>query len=173
MHTLGDMAKALNRTGAYLHGIQARFDLPVFEGASYSDAYFAFLKNVVYLRILNVSEESLRDLWRVEKKLLQLLHLDSPNSRTWFLDNCGQTTRRHRRLLLSNADIGVTLPSETVQLGLNFKSELPEFFDGREMGEDVIRVLKKYLGLYGRILGQIQNEVPVIRDAVRFNARFG
>ena len=31
MPTLGDMAKALNRSAVYLHGVQARFELPVFE----------------------------------------------------------------------------------------------------------------------------------------------
>ena len=37
MHTLGDMAKALNRAPVYLAGLQKRFELPVFEGAAYSD----------------------------------------------------------------------------------------------------------------------------------------
>jgi len=33
MHTLGDMAKALNRSPVYLHGLQTRFELPVSGGA--------------------------------------------------------------------------------------------------------------------------------------------
>jgi hypothetical protein len=41
MHTLGDMVTSLNRSAVYLHGLQARFELPVSEGASYSDAYLA------------------------------------------------------------------------------------------------------------------------------------
>ena len=77
MNTLGDMAKALNRSPVYLHGLQARFELPVCEGAGYSSAYLEFLQTVVFLRVLNVSESSLRDLWHLEKKLLQLLHVDS------------------------------------------------------------------------------------------------
>ncbi len=75
----------------YLHGLQARFELPTFEGAGYSEAYLEFLRGIISLRVLNVSEESLRDLWRLEIKLLQLLHVDSTGSKTWFLDSCGQT----------------------------------------------------------------------------------
>ncbi len=41
---------------------------------------------VVYLRIFGVGEESLRDLWILEKKLLTLLHVDSAGSQTWFLE---------------------------------------------------------------------------------------
>ena len=99
MHTLGDMAKALNRPAVYLSGLQARFELPLLEGAAYSDAYLAFIRTVVYLRALFISEEALRDLWHIEKKLLALLHADSTGSPTWFLDACGQTAHRNRRLL--------------------------------------------------------------------------
>ena len=102
MHTLGDMAKSLNRSAVYLHGVQARFELPAMEGAGYTEAYLAFLRTVVFMRMLNVSEESLRDLWHLEKKLLQLLHVDSTGSPTWFLDACGRTNHPRRRLLLTN-----------------------------------------------------------------------
>src|ERR1035437_2140165 len=110
MHTLGDMAKLLNRSPVYLAGLQKRFELPAIDGAGYSDAYLAFMRTVVFLRLFNVTEESLRDLWRLEKKLLQLLHVDSTGSPTWFLDSCGPPPHR-RRLLLTNHDMGVALPS--------------------------------------------------------------
>lgn len=135
MHTLGDMAKALNRSAVYLHGVQARFELPTMVGSGYPEAYLSFLRTVVFLRILNVSEESLRDLWHIERKLLQLLHVDSTGSSTWFLDSCGASTHPERRLLLTNHDMGVALPSRTLQLGLNFAADLPELFAGKEMGK--------------------------------------
>ena len=146
MHTLGDMAKALNRPAVYLSGLQARFELPLLEGAAYSDAYLAFIRTVVYLRALFISEEALRDLWHIEKKLLALLHADSTGSPTWFLDACGQTAHRNRRLLLTNFDMGVKVPAKMVQLGLDFSGQLPELFAGKEMGEDALRVLNDYLG---------------------------
>ena len=172
MHTLSDIATVLNRSAIYIKGLQVRFELPVYQGAKYTDAYLNFLRNIVYLRIMNVAEDTLRDLWRLEKKILCLLNLDSMASKTWFLDACGQMTHRKRRLLLSNSDIGVTLPSESVQLGLNFKTQLPEFFDGREMGEDVARVLKQYLKIYMRIRESIEKEAPLTRSAARSAARF-
>ena len=41
MQTLGDMAKALNRSPVYLRVLQTRFELPVVEGAAYASAYLA------------------------------------------------------------------------------------------------------------------------------------
>lgn len=171
MHTLGEMASALNRSAMYLHGLQARFELPVLEGATYSDAYLAFLRTVIFLRMLNVSEASVCDLWHLEKKLLQLLHVDSTGSPTWFLDSCGRTTHLRRRLLLTNHDMGVTLPSRTLQLGLNFATNLPELFAGKEMGEDALRVLGEYLKFHARIQADVSAEVPLVRVAARWSAR--
>jgi hypothetical protein len=171
MHTLGDMAKALNRSLVYLHGLQARFELPSFEGTGYSDPYLAFLRTIVFLRLLSVTEESLRQLWHLEKKLLQLLHVDTTGSPTWFLDACGPTTHARRRLLLSNHDMGVSLTPRTVQLGLNFAKDLPELFAGKEMGEDALRVLRDYLKLYTRMQTDVGAELPLLRSAIRWSKR--
>jgi hypothetical protein len=76
-HTLAEMAKALNRPAVVVSGLQNRFELPAFEGAGYFDAYLAFLKTVVCLRTLGIAEDRLLRLWTLEKKLLQLLHVDS------------------------------------------------------------------------------------------------
>ena len=171
MHALGDISKILNRSPLFCSGLQARFDLPVFEGAGYSDAYVSFLRTVVYLRALSISEEALRDLWHIEKKLLQLLHVDSTGSPTWFLDACGQTTHRRRRLRLTNYDLGVKLPSRVIQLGLNFAADLPELFASKEMGEDALRVLGEYLKLHARIRAAARTEVPIVRAAIRWSGR--
>ena len=86
MRTFGDMAKELNRTPVYLSGLQKRFALPTLDGAAYSNAYVAFLRGAINLRTFDISEETLRDLWHLEKKLLQLIHVGSTGPRTWFLD---------------------------------------------------------------------------------------
>ena len=151
MHTLGDIAKSLNRSALYLTGLQNRFKLPATKGPGYSDAYLAFLRTVVHLRILSISEKSLLELWQFEKKLLQLLHVDSTGSPTWFLDSCGQTGCPRQRLLLSNYDLGAELPTGGLQLGLNFTEALPELFAGKDMGEDTLRVLSDYLKRYTAI----------------------
>ena len=110
-----------------------------------------YLRTVAYLRMLNVSEENLIKLWQLEKKLLTLLHVDSIGSPTWFLDSCGLTKNKQRRLLLTNYDIGMDLRAQVLQLGLNFTQASPELFDGKEMGEDAMRVLGQYLKLASRI----------------------
>ena len=165
MHTFADLAKALNRATVYVSGLQSRFALPVFDGAAYSAAYLAFLQTVVHLRTLSISEEALRDLWHIEKKLLQLLHADSTGSPTWFLDSCGATTRPKHRLLLTNFKLDTIVNGKGVQLGLNFAKTEPELFAGQEMGEDVLRVLKDYRKLYSRISADLKAELPHVRAA--------
>lgn len=167
-HTLADLANALNRPAVALSGLQNRFALPAFEGAAYSDAYLAFLKTVVYLRTLGITEDRLLRLWHLEKKLLQLLHADSTGSKTWLLDSCGATTRRARRLLLTNYDIGIAIPARALQLGLNFAETPAELFAGSEMGEDAIRVLKDIIPLQAAILSDVAAELPHLRETAKW-----
>ena len=54
MHTLAEIARALNRPVIYLSGLQKRFALPVME--TYSDAYAAFFRTFVFLWALNITE---------------------------------------------------------------------------------------------------------------------
>lgn len=171
MHTLGDLAKALNRPAVYLTGLQARFEVLAISGAGYSEAYLAFLKGIVHLRALNVPEEALRDLWRLEKKLLQLLHWDSTGSPTWFLDACGQTTHTRRRLLLTNHDLGVAIDARILQPGLNFTTAGRELFASQEMGEDALRVLAEYLKLHARVRTEASAELPSLRAALAWAKR--
>jgi hypothetical protein len=168
--TFGDMAKELNRSPIYLSGIQKRFELPGFEGAAYSPAYVAFLRAIIAFRTFDISEENLRDLWHLEKKLLHLLHVDSTGSRTWFLDFCSATKHSERRLLLTNYDLGVPLTASEVQIGLNFADSAPELFAGQEMGEDALRVLRACLNIRAGILGDIATELPHVRATVGWAA---
>ena len=170
VHTLADIAAKLNRSTVYLSGLQKRFELPAFEGATYPDAYLEFFRTLVYLRTFGVSEESLRDLWILEKKLLTLLHVDSTGSRTWFLDACGRTTHRERRLMLSNFDLGIPLDAREVQTGLDFSDRLPELFEGKAMGEDALRVLDECLKLEKTFLNDVRAELPHVREAVKWAA---
>jgi hypothetical protein len=168
--TLGEMARSVNRSPLYLGGLQKRFELPVLKGAVYTDAYCAFLKALIALRTLGIAEDTLLRLWKLERALLRLLHVDSTGSPTWFLDACGSITHRARRLLLSNYDLGVDVPSKAVQLGLDFADQRKELFAGKEMGEDALRLLNTYLDLYGRIRADLQGELPRVREAVRWAA---
>ena len=167
MHTLANLAKALNRPIVYLQGLQKRFALPIFKDATYSDAYLLFLQTIINMRTLNVAEDVILDLWHTEKKLLQLIHADSTGSPTWFLDSCGSKGRPHHRLLLSNFDICVDIASGTLQLGLQFTDTAKELFTGTEMGEDAIALLKTYIVARTRIQSTITTELPHLRAALR------
>ncbi len=166
MHTFANLAKALNRSTVYVSGLQSRFELPTFDGAGYSEAYLAFLQTVVHLRTLSITEETLRDLWHIDKKLLVLLHADSTGSPTWFLDSCGATTSPKRRLLLTNYELDAEIQGKGLQLGLNFAETTPELFAGQEMGEDALRVLNEYRKLHARISADVKAELPQVRAAV-------
>jgi len=172
MHSLGALAKTLNREPFYIRALLSRFEVPLREGALFTEAHLAFLETIVRLRTFNVTEVTLRELWHLEKKLLQLLHVDSTGSSTWFLDACGATTHPERRLLLTTYDLGVPLTGGEVQTGLNFSQSLPELFAGQEMGENTLRVFAEYLKQQQRILASIASELPRVRSAVKWAARF-
>ncbi len=172
MHTLGDIAKALNRSVVYLQSLQKRFDLPILKGSNYSGSYLLFLQTVIGLRTLNISEEAILELWRMERKLLQLLHADTTGSPTWFLDSCGSRRRRSHRLMLSNFDIGVYLAPGTLQLGLQFSETTKELFTGKEMGEDALALLDAYLKASSVLVDAIPAELPNLRTATRLGKRF-
>jgi hypothetical protein len=170
MLSIADFSRALNRPAVYLIGLQARFELPPLQTIPNSKALLDFLRAIIALRSLNVSEESLRDLWCLEKKLLQLVHADAAGSTTWYLDACGQRTDRHRRLLLSNYDVGMDLTAGALQLGLDFTTRPVELFGGKEMGEDAIRVLTQCVKINSAICRQIKEELPHIRAAINWTA---
>ena len=165
--TLGEIAKRLNRPALYVHGLQERFELPVLEGDAYAPAYLACLRRIVLLRVLGVSEDRLRELWHLEKKLLQLLHVDSSGSPTWFLDACGQSAHASRRLLLTNYDLGREVSGGALQLGLNFSAQVRELFASAAMGEDARRILNQCLEIQACIRSDIAREQPNARAAAR------
>jgi hypothetical protein len=166
--TLGDLAKALNRSVVYLNGLQRRFELPVLEGAAYAPAYLAFLRKIVHLRILGVPEDLLLDLWKTEKHLLTLLHFQTGRSPTWFLDECGQAGHTDRRLLLTHHDMGPEFARRMLQPHLDFDPAASGLFSHRETGDDVLRVLARYHGMLENIQRLAAAEVPMLRATLHW-----
>ena len=60
MLSIAFISKAINRPAVYLTGLQARFELPPLQTFYNSKALVDFLRAIIALRWLNVSEESLR-----------------------------------------------------------------------------------------------------------------
>ena len=166
MKRIKEIAERLGRPAIWILGIQKRFGLPVLE--SYSEGYEAFLRKILYLRVLGVSEESLREFWGVERKLIEVLHLDSQSSPTWMVDACSVAGDSDRRLLLSNIDLGFLLPATDLQIGLNFATSTPELFVGKEMGEDALKVLQDYRTRLTAIRASVGSELAVLRGAIKW-----
>jgi hypothetical protein len=76
-----------------------------------------------------------------------------------------------RRLLLSNYDVGISVPAHALQLGLNFAASLPELFVGKEMGKDALRVLNDIIPLQAAIRADVAAELPHLRETAKWAAR--
>jgi hypothetical protein len=166
MKSMKQMVERLGRPTVWIAGVQKRFGLPVLE--SYSEGYEAFLRKILHLRVLGVSEESLREFWVVERKLIEVLHLDPQSSPTWMVNACSVAADPDRRLLLSNIDLGFPLLSADLQIGLNFASSSPELFAGKEMGEDALKLLQDYRTRIAGIFLSVASESRILRDALKW-----
>jgi hypothetical protein len=169
-----DLCRALDRPTAWVRGVQRRLDLHRPENeAGYSTPYLVFLEKVLFLRALHVPEEDIAELFETEKKILRLQHVDTlTRSPTWYLDACesgeGRGDAGNGWLLLSGYCLGFPLDADTVQPALDFGERSTELFPGREMGEDVRRLLKKYREHHAQVRARIARERPVLEAALRW-----
>jgi hypothetical protein len=166
MKSIQIMAEGLGRPVVWIAGVQKRFGVPVLE--SYPEGYEEFLRKILYLRVLGVSEESLREFWAVERKLIEVLHLDPQSSPTWMVDACTVPANPERRLLLSNIDLGFPLPATDLQIGLNFGGSSPELFAGKEMGEDALRLISDYRTRLAAIRSTVASEITVLKGSIKW-----
>jgi hypothetical protein len=172
MHTFSQMTRLLNRSPKEVQNLQSRFELPVFAGAGYSEAYLAFLRTVVRLRTLQVREETLREMWVLERKLLRLLHADAGGSPTWYLDACGTKTPGRHRLLLSQRDVGAAFDEGAVQPGLDLSPEQSgELFSGEAMGEDILRLINEYRRIHHDVRKSVRTALPLVDATVAWAKR--
>ena len=170
MKSMKLMAEGLGRPAVWIAGVQKRFGLPGLE--IYPEGYESFLRKIVHLRVLGVSEETLREFWAVERKLIEVLHLDPQSSPTWMVDACAYPADPDRRLLLSNIDLGFPLPATDLQIGLNFAASAPELFAGKEMGEDALRLLSDYRTRLTAIRSTVASESLILPAAVKWGKGF-
>jgi hypothetical protein len=166
MKSIKLMAEGLGRPGVWVAGVQKRFGLPVLE--RYYEGYESFLRKILHLRVLGVSEETLREFWAVERKIIEVLHLDPQSSPSWMVDACAFESDPDRRLLLSNIDLGFPLLATDLQIGLNFAATSPELFAGRDMGEDALQLISDYRTRVTAIRSTMASESRILRDALKW-----
>jgi hypothetical protein len=169
------IATRCGRPVTALRTIQKTFALHIPTEGVYSEAYCRFLEKIVALQALHVSRTALLEIFEKEKQILRLLHVDTlSSSPTWYLDDCAQPETKASlatRLLLTGHDLGFKLDAPATQDTLDFGSREKELFKGREMGEDVRKLLADYLRLFTAIRQTVSTEIPVIRNALNWASR--
>jgi hypothetical protein len=151
--------------------MRKRFGLPILE--DYPECYVAFLRKIRDLRNLGVSEEKLGQLWELERKLIEILHLDLGGGELSLIEGCSAEADPEHRLLLSNADLGVPLKARDVQAGLDFQNRPQELFEGKEMGEDALRLLGEYRVLLQGVRELVGRERKFLSASLRWERSIG
>ncbi|MCE9613516.1 MAG: hypothetical protein K8T26_04520 [Lentisphaerae bacterium] len=167
-YSLSDLAVALGKSVPYLRNLQVQIkaDVPR-RPERYPEAYVHFMRRVVALRMFHVPADEIAELFQKEKKILEFLHFDAmSDSPLWYLTAGDGAVRTERHLLLTGQDLGFPVTSGAIQCNLDFRERSPELFDGREMGEDVRKVIDLYLKLLRKIDERVKAERPVLLDAL-------
>jgi hypothetical protein len=172
-YSFADLCQALRRSQVFVRHLQSGLDLPVLRGeARYPEPYCIFLQKIVALRTLGIALEDLRDLFLREKKILEMLHVDTQtDSPTWYLDSCQLDGRSERRLFLTSHDVGFPLHAGVVQPALNFGDRNPELFSRREMGEDLTSFCQVYVRHLQRMKSRLEAEKISVRLALSWADR--
>jgi hypothetical protein len=165
------LSETLGRPALWITRMRKRFGLPVLE--DYPECYVAFLRKIRDLRNLGVSEEKLGQLWELERKLIAILHLDLGGGELSLIEGCSVEADPDRRLLLSNADLGVPLMARDVQAGLDFQSRPLELFEGQAMGEDALRLLGEYRDLLQEVREIVGRERVVLKASLQWERSLG
>ena len=139
---LNEMAKVVGKSGAYIMTLQKKFGLPA--SKDYPDGYATLVKKLVYLSICSVPDKDIKALLTKERKLLELLKVDSLHDGSlWFESICCMKSGP-TRLLLTGHDLGQPVECNTIQTGLDFSERDKELFQAAEMGASALRELKGY-----------------------------
>ncbi|MEP4076973.1 hypothetical protein [Haloferula sp.] len=165
MYSLTDIAEIMGRHQVQLGHLLKRYGLPTHSGIGYSECYVDFFRQVIFLRLAQVPESEIQELWDVERKIMVLLHADSVGSPTWMIDGYAQSGHADRRLFLSRFDIGADLGSVSAQPGLDFSGSKGELFAAGEMGEDALRLIAEYRVQLNPILKVVAQQEGVLRAA--------
>ncbi|NQU40492.1 MAG: hypothetical protein HQ523_11110 [Lentisphaerae bacterium] len=160
------LAKVVGKSVPYVITLQKKFELPARE--QYSGGHGVLLKKLLYLSVCAVPLKEIKELLKSERRLLELLNVDSLHERQdWFESLCSMSAGP-TRLLLSGYDIGCTLTNTTVQAGLDFSARDRELFEDHEMGASALVGLQLYSKVVEGIQARMQLEIPVMRAALQW-----
>ena len=183
-YMFSELCHTLGKSSLYVHNLQRNLQLPIHKSVSatkqtdsskkgnaspqgYSLEYLCFLEKIVAMRAFNIPLTRIVELFEIEKKILVLLHIDALcDSEPWYLGVSEPEHYTDRHLLLTGHDVGFTISDGAIQHNLDFGDKEAELFDGKEMGEDVRRVLHKYIQLLDETRNTVHKEQPILRNAL-------
>lgn len=165
------LAGAVGQSVPAVMGLQKKFELPT--ATEYPDGYAALLQKLLFLSLCRVPLKEVECLLARERKLLELLKVDSlAQGPLWFEALCtmkpGPT-----RLLLSGYDLGQPLDGAGIQTGLDFADRAAELFSGTEMGDDALLAYRACRDARMAVLTRLQQETPPLADALKWARKLG
>lgn len=143
------------------HGLQTR--------AQYSAGYAVLVRKLIYLGVMSVPGRDTQTLLDRERKLLELMKVDSLDPDPgWFENLC---TMKHgpTRLLLSGYDLG---RERGVQPGLDFSRREKELFTPGEMGADALKALAACRAATVAVTARLRQETPALASALKWAGKF-
>ena len=158
------VAEAVGKSVPYVMNLQQKYGLAVCK--VYSEGHAVLIKKLIYLSICSVPIKDIKTLLKRERRLLELLRVDSQQETPdWFESLCTMKSGA-RRLLLTGYDIGYALSGEVVQPGLDFSSRGKELFGESEMGSSALVGLKLYVKIREEVRSKMKQELPVMAAAL-------
>ena len=165
-YSFPELCRALRKSQIFVRNLQTGLDLYVAGNSDrYPEAYFAFMFKVVALRAANIPVEDIRDLFLREKRIQEMLHVDTlSESPLWYLAHCDLSGWSESRLFLTGYDVGQPIASGVIQSHLNFDGlRKGELFSGPAMGED----LREFCRVYWRGLEKVRARIIQEKQSLR------
>lgn len=160
---LKKLAEKCGKSPTFVMTAQKKFELPALK--EYSAGYAVLLTKLMYLSACAVPQKEICTLLSRERKLLELLKVDSlAPSPTWFEDLCVDKFGP-KRLLLSGYDLG---HRAGVQTGLDFAERDNELFGKHEMGDDALRAFTLCIESQDTVLDRLHQELPGLTSALKW-----
>lgn len=165
---LNELAKAVGKSAPYVMTLQKKYGLAACK--NYPDGYAVLVKKLIYLSICSVPDKEIKSLLSKEKKLLELLKVDSlHDGELWFENMCIMKTGPSR-LLLSGHDLGHPVDCQSIQTGLDFSEREKELFQSSEMGASALRELQRYSGILSAVKVRVKQEMLTMESALKWVA---
>ncbi len=154
------------KSAPFIMGLQQKFALPSCK--EYSAGYAALMKKLVFLDACSVPAKECVALLTAEKRLLELLKVDSLDPVPEWFENLCTMKSGPNRLLLSGYDLEL---KTGVQTGLDFAEREKELFGHREMGADALRALELCHQAADAVRARLDQELPLLSAALKWSRK--